>query len=969
MFQKYQEVWSTHAATYGPKTALLYQVGGFFEIYDTENLVTGASRCNIREIAELCQLSLSVHPLDGGVEQTLFGGCPDSALPKYERILVTAGYTVVIVTQRKSASGTVEDRVVDHIASPGCYLDGSQERRLVGLLLETVGREGVLWAAVAIDLATGRIWFTEGSPLDRLHQFLCMHPPSETVVWTDGIPNAAITTLLESLQDRGHGHGHGHGHGPGHDPTIRCAPPTSVAVEESVLARFWSPIGRLAWLSRMPASRRLLAAIMQFTADHMPSALASLSLPIPWIPDGEVRLGNAALEQLGLVSMTGGPSLLTLLDGCRSIQGRRLFRSRLLQPLSDIGILEGRLTRIMTLQSKADDAVTDRGLRSLYDMSRIGRRIELGTASLADCSCLLRSYEAAIQLMMAHPDATTPPLIEWLRSSLALWDLDAIVELARQGVTVPVALCPFKERPALWSEGAAIRAEAAALCGSWSSLSGIKGKDLLYLEDAEGGGFRVVGTKRRISAVYTALRDGGEGTATVVTYKASMSLTTAALDALSARGRAWWLRWSAEWPAHWSAATRPLLTSLASVADWTSELDVAWNLSRIATEWGWTRPEFLPEGSSSLQVEGLRHPILERLVKVPYIAHTISLHEGGSGLTGMLLYGMNASGKSSLMKAVGLCCLLAQTGCPVPATRCRIRPFTAIFTRILGNDNLWAGLSSFAVEMTEFREILRHADARSLVLGDELCSGTESLSATALVAAGIETLAARKTKFIFATHLHELAALPEVAAIPSVRPFHLNVTYDAASDTLLYDRTLSPGSGSALYGLEVCRALALPAGYLDRAIAIRQGLAGAQVPRPSSYSSDAVMDRCEVCGSATTLEMHHIRPQKGGGPSGSLHTPGNLVCLCGKCHDRHHAGRLLIEGWIDKGAAGRELVWHPGPASYKEGDGDGDGDGEGDPVSGWVRDQKRQKIRVRTIQRVATQIFGVTLTEEYIRSI
>ena len=41
-------------------------------------------------------------------------------------------------------------------------------------------------------------------------------------------------------------------------------------------------------------------------------------------------------------------------------------------------------------------------------------------------------------------------------------------------------------------------------------------------------------------------------------------------------------------------------------------------------------------------------------------------------------------------------------------------------TRILGNDNLWAGLSSFAVEMTEFREILRYADARSLVLGDEL---------------------------------------------------------------------------------------------------------------------------------------------------------------------------------------------------------------------------------------------------------
>jgi DNA mismatch repair protein MutS len=395
------------------------------------------------------------------------------------------------------------------------------------------------------------------------------------------------------------------------------------------------------------------------------------------------------------------------------------------------------------------------------------------------------------------------------------------------------------------------------------------------------------------------------------------------------------------------------------VTSWTSELDVAWNLSRVATEWGWTRPEFLAEDeASSLEVEGLRHPILERLIKVPYVAHSIALKDGS--MNGMLLYGMNASGKSSLMKAVGLCCLLAQTGCPVPATRCRIRPFTAIFTRILGNDNLWAGLSSFAVEMTEFREILRHADAQSLVLGDELCSGTESLSATALVAAGVETLAARKTKFIFATHLHELAALPDVAAIPSVRPFHLKVTYDAATDVLLYDRTLSPGSGSALYGLEVCRALDLPAGYLDRAIAIRQGLAGFQGPRPSSYSAGAVVDRCEVCGSGTALEMHHIRPQKDGGPSGSMHTPGNLVCLCGSCHDRHHAGRLVIEGWADT-SSGRELVWHPGPGASATSD--------DDPVTGWIRDQKRQKIRVKTIQRVATQIFGVTLSEEHIRSV
>ena len=60
MYRRYYDVWREHADRYGPRTALLYQVGGFFELYDTENLTTGATHANIREIAEICQLSLTV---------------------------------------------------------------------------------------------------------------------------------------------------------------------------------------------------------------------------------------------------------------------------------------------------------------------------------------------------------------------------------------------------------------------------------------------------------------------------------------------------------------------------------------------------------------------------------------------------------------------------------------------------------------------------------------------------------------------------------------------------------------------------------------------------------------------------------------------------------------------------------------------------------------------------------------------
>jgi DNA mismatch repair protein MutS len=404
-------------------------------------------------------------------------------------------------------------------------------------------------------------------------------------------------------------------------------------------------------------------------------------------------------------------------------------------------------------------------------------------------------------------------------------------------------------------------------------------------------------------------------------------------------------------------------------------------VARLAKEWLWKEPEYVVDGAEAfVEVRRLRHPILERLVSVPYVAHSVRLKGGvttgdataDTEIThadaGLLLYGMNASGKSSLMKALGLAVLLAQCGFPVPAAAMRIAPFTAIFTRILGNDNLWAGLSSFAVEMTEFREILRFADERSLVLGDELCSGTESLSATALVAAGVETLAARRTKFVFATHLHELATLPDIAGLGTVRPVHLKVHYDAATDRLVYDRHLAPGAGSALYGLEVCRALDLPLGYLDRATALRQTLAGWQASHGSSYSAGAVVSACEVCsaaGAAAKLEIHHIRPQAEAAAAAAegvdIHATGNLVCLCARCHDDHHAGVLVIERW-EETSAGRRLVWsRPGAATIAA--------DESTELTAWIREQRRLKIRIPTIQRVAKQIFGVELTAKEIRAI
>jgi DNA mismatch repair protein MutS len=173
----------------------------------------------------------------------------------------------------------------------------------------------------------------------------------------------------------------------------------------------------------------------------------------------------------------------------------------------------------------------------------------------------------------------------------------------------------------------------------------------------------------------------------------------------------------------------------------------------------------------------------------------------------------------------------------------------------------------------------------------------------ALVAAGIQWLTKRRTKFIFATHLHDLPTILDCAAL-RLKVWHLHVEYDPVSHKLVYDRTLMPGSGSTLYGLEVARAMDLPLEFLEHAQTHRHAILQTtkQQDAPiSSYNSVICRTQCELCSHPITadLEVHHIQQQalatNGILPNGiPMNDPTNLVTLCAKCHDTVHAGEEVL---------------------------------------------------------------------------
>ena len=203
----------------------------------------------------------------------------------------------------------------------------------------------------------------------------------------------------------------------------------------------------------------------------------------------------------------------------------------------------------------------------------------------------------------------------------------------------------------------------------------------------------------------------------------------------------------------------------------------------------------------------------------------------------------------------------------------------------------------FAVEMSELRVILNAADEFSLVLGDELCSGTETESALSIFVSGLTDLHKKRSTFLFATHFHEILKFDEIRELSNVVVRHMAVNYDREMDCLIYDRVLREGPGNRLYGLEVAKSLHLPDDFIERAYRLRNKyfpeMRGSLSSQPTRYNSSKIKGNCEICREEIAEEVHHLQEQKladENGRIGSIHKnhSANLMGLCEKCHRKMH---------------------------------------------------------------------------------
>ena len=363
---------------------------------------------------------------------------------------------------------------------------------------------------------------------------------------------------------------------------------------------------------------------------------------------------------------------------------------------------------------------------------------------------------------------------------------------------------------------------------------------------------------------------------------------------------------------------------LEYIIDFITIVDMLYAKSTISKKYNYCKPNIVivkgnrEKTKSFLDAKNLRHCLIEHLqTNEYYVTNDVVLGNGETD--GILLYGTNAVGKTSLIRAIGIAVLMAQTGLYVPCSEFSFVPYNYIFTRILGNDNMFKGLSTFAVEMSELRTILRCANENSLILGDELCSGTEISSAISIFVAGIQKMTQCKSSYIFATHLHEIVDYDEITCIDNLKIKHMSVVYDKENDCLVYDRKLKDGPGNCMYGLEVCKSLNLPMDFMENAYNIRMkyntdscgGAGGGSILslKSSHFNSKKLIGGlCENCGIRVGSEVHHLQHQSGADDDGYINNngykihknnPANLMTLCEKCHDSFHKNNVLDYVYTD----------------------------------------------------------------------
>jgi DNA mismatch repair protein MutS len=949
----YFELQSYYEERYGHETVVLMEEGNMIEVYEVNNEELKIGKA--KDVAELLNIQLTRKNksiTENSVSNPLMAGVPTISLERYiSRLVQSKKYTIVLVRQ-KGVPPKVK-RYIGNIISPGTnfeYRDEPTENNILSVVIEK-NSEIYSVGFAACDVTTGKTIINEihggrddrTYALDELFNLMQSHHCSE-VILTVTDEEIERQWLLHYLEISNLPHTFNERH-----PKIAYQNELFAKVYE--VRSFLSPIEYLD-LERHPLTTEALCILLDFIIEHDESLIEKMNRPHFLGTGRYMYLGNNALEQLGVISKDHSEmTLLDLLDRSSTAFGKRLLRERLLNPVCDRDILQSRYDLSEKVACEREKFSVY--LKRIYDLERLARRIKLKRLHPVELTYIYMSLEAvsslislALECGVEIGSTIAEETAEFLKTITDSFDLESCARfridqidrnIFKEGFYPTVDAIVRRQKEELSKIEEVVDFLQTLLEGERLFQSGSKSVQLAYNESE---GYHIVLSKSRFAAIEKRMKESfvtidGEHIFLkdfqLRRLKNSVKIHSPLFESISRRVESDQVRLVAlvkeRYMQSLSMLEKRYSLLMEHLVFFIADIDVAVSNAICAETMNLSRP-VLVDGNF-YEAVALRHPVIESNEKHGiYIPNDIYLGEisdsthdhitlragEGDEIRGIMLYGINSSGKSSLMKSVGLSVVMAQAGFFVPAVELRLGLFDKLFTRIVGRDNLYKGLSTFSVEMLELKNIFARADERSLVLGDEISQGTETISALSIVGSAIIRLEELGARFIFASHLHQLGEMRIIKDMKHIVFLHMGVRYDEESDSLIYDRKLRVGMGDSLYGLEFARSLHMDEKFIKKAYAIREELTASESElrrvkkgKRSRYNRDMIVSRCALCDSAVE-DIHHIKPQSMADEKGHIehyhkNHRYNLIPLCRKHHEMVHRGEVVIYGFVmtDKG--------------------------------------------------------------------
>jgi DNA mismatch repair protein MutS2 len=249
----------------------------------------------------------------------------------------------------------------------------------------------------------------------------------------------------------------------------------------------------------------------------------------------------------------------------------------------------------------------------------------------------------------------------------------------------------------------------------------------------------------------------------------------------------------------------PLEASRASIA----YFDSVFARARFAREFDGTAPQF--SSGNFLKLESARNPVLEATLR-PQGRQAVPLTLGlGGAETVMVISGPNTGGKTVALKTVGLAALSAQSAIPVASQTAELPVFDRVLADIGDEQSIAADLSTFSAHMLNLNSMLETATDRSLILVDEMATGTAPEEGSALAVALLEEFRNRRA-LTFATTHHD-----RLKAYASTTSGIVNAAMEFDETRLRPTYRLLVGVPGTSSGIEIARRLGLPERVIDQA--------------------------------------------------------------------------------------------------------------------------------------------------------